>query len=250
MSTPPPRSRLDIALVRRGLVATRARARDLILRGEVKADGCVALRPAMSVSEATEIELAPGAGDYVSRGYLKLQAALDHFGFDPAGRIALDIGASTGGFTEVLLARGAAKVYAIENGRDQLHPTLRSDPRVISREGFDARTLTRADVPDRITAIVADVSFISLLKVIPPALALAEPGCWLAALIKPQFEADRRSMNRSGIVTDPAVHASVIEAVSRWFGDQQGWRVHGVIPSPLAGGDGNVEFLIGATFHA
>lgn len=250
MTTHLPRSRLDIALVERGLVATRARARDLILRGEVKADGEVAQRPAMSVTGATQIELSAGAGDYVSRGFLKLQAALDQFALDPTGRVALDIGASTGGFTELLLARGAAKVYAIDNGRDQLHPTLRRDNRVVSREGFDARELTRGDVPDPVTAIVADVSFISLIKAIPPALALAEPGCWFVGLIKPQFEAERSAINRKGLVTDPAARASAIDTVSGWLTGQAGWHVLGVIPSPLTGGDGNVEFLIGATRNA
>jgi 23S rRNA (cytidine1920-2'-O)/16S rRNA (cytidine1409-2'-O)-methyltransferase len=248
MAETSPRTRLDVALVQRGLVATRARARDLILRGEVRTNGQVAQRPAAAVTDTTDIDLAPGAGEYVSRGLLKLTAALDHFAFDPAGRVALDIGASTGGFTELLLRRGSAKVYAVENGHDQLHDALRNDPRVVSREGFDCRLMTTSDVSDPITAIVADLSFISLIKAIPAALKLAQTGCWLAALIKPQFESDRNAVGRTGIVTSAEVQAAAVTKVSAWLAAQPGWHVLGVIPSPVSGGDGNAEFLIGARY--
>ena len=240
------KERLDQALVTRGLVVSRARARDLVLRGEVKVDGVIAAKPALRVGPAHRLALAPGAGDYVSRGAIKLRAALDHFGFDPAGRIGLDIGASTGGFTEVLLARGATRVYAVDNGVGQLHASLKSDARVISLEETDARRLTRAEIPEPVGALVADVSFISLAKALPAALLLAAPGCWLAGLIKPQFEAERTWIPKDGVITDPDVHADAVALVENWLRDLGGWRILGTLPSPIKGGDGNSEFLIGA----
>ena len=242
------KERLDQALVSRGLVISRARARDLVLRGEIKIDDVVAAKPASRVGPEQQLSLAPGAGDYVSRGAVKLRAALDHFGFDPAGRIGLDIGASTGGFTEVLLDRGAAKVYAVDNGVGQLHPSLMSDARVTSFEGTDARLLTHNEIPEPVGALVADVSFISLTKALPAALSLAAPGCWLVGLIKPQFEAGRTAIPRHGIVTDAQVHADVVAGVESWLRACAGWRNLGAIPSPIKGGDGNTEFLIGAIY--
>lgn len=240
------RKRLDVALVERQLVPTRAKARDLILRGEVTVDGVPARRPAQPVGRGNRIELAEGASGWVSRGALKMVAALDAFGIDVTGRTALDVGASTGGFTEVLLARGARKVYAVENGRDQLAVRLRDDPRVVSMERTDARKLTSAEIPELVDIIVADVSFISLLKVLPFVLPLAAPGAALVALVKPQFEADRASVGKDGIVRDPEVRARALEAIRSWIADQPGWRVLGSISSPITGGSGNVEFLIGA----
>ncbi len=240
------KQRLDQALVTRGLVKSRARARDLVLRGEVKIDGSIEIKPARIVAPAQRVAIAPGAGDYVSRGALKLRAALDHFGFDPAGRVGLDIGASTGGFTEVLLARGAVKVFAVDNGVGQLDAALIADPRVASLEATDARQLTDKDITAPVGAIVADVSFISLTKVLGPALHWAAPGCWLAGLIKPQFEAERAHIPRHGVVTDPAIHADAVSRVEAWLRSLEGWRVLGTIPSPITGGDGNREFLIGA----
>lgn len=242
------KERLDIALVTRGLVVSRARAKDIIQRGEVTVDGKLATRGSMMVTSQTPIVLAAGAGAYVSRGALKLRPALKQFALSPAGRIALDVGASTGGFTEVLLAGGAEKVYAVDNGRDQLHPTLAADPRVISLEETDARRLSRDLVPDPIMAIVADVSFISLRKALPAALALAAPGCWLVSLIKPQFEAERAWIPKDGVITDPDVHADVVDDVGAWFASRPGWSVIGVTESPLKGGDGNTEFLLGARY--
>ena len=249
------KERLDQALVSRGLVISRARARDLVLRGEVKVEGVVAIKPASRVAPGQTLSLAAGAGDYVSRGAIKLRAALDHFGFDPAGRVALDVGASTGGFTEVLLARGAAKVYAVDNGAGQLHATLAANPRVVSMEETDARRLTHAEIPEPVGALVADVSFISLTKALGAAMQLAGPGCWLAGLIKPQFEAGHAPMPvvripKDGVVTDPRAHARAMEAVDDWLRGQGGWRVLGIIPSPIKGGDGNSEFLIGAVHVA
>ena len=242
------KERLDIALVTRGLVVSRARAKDIIQRGEVTVAGKLATRGSMLVAPETPIELAEGAGAYVSRGALKLRPALERFQLSPAGRIALDVGASTGGFTEVLLAGGAVKVYAVDNGRDQLHPTLQSDARVISLEETDARRLSRDLVPDPVTAIVADVSFISLRKALPAALSLAAPGCWLVALIKPQFEAERAWIPKDGVITDADVHDDVVDEVREWFASRPGWTVIGVMESPLKGGDGNTEFLLGARY--
>ncbi len=240
------RQRLDQALVSRGLVVSRARARDLIQRGEVSVEGVRVVRPAAPVRDTTRIDVRAGAGDYVSRGYLKLGAALTHFGFSAAGRTALDLGASTGGFTERLLEAGAAHVFAVDNGRGQLHARLSADPRVTSLEAFDARKLTSAEITGPVEALVADVSFISLVKALPAALRLAVPGCWLVALVKPQFEAEPAFVPRSGIVLDPAVHAATLSRVHTWLAAQPGWSVLGSIPSPIPGGDGNVEFLLGA----
>ncbi|MFM9939176.1 MAG: TlyA family RNA methyltransferase [Hyphomicrobiaceae bacterium] len=240
--------RLDVALVARGLVVSRARARDIIKRGEVSVNGAVMLRTAYMVTAASRIDLAPGAGDYISRGALKLRPALQAFGLSSSGRNCLDVGASTGGFTEVLLQDGAAKVYAVDNGRAQLHPDLAADPRVVSLEETDARRLDAEVIADPIGAIVADVSFISLRKALPAALELAAPGCWLVALIKPQFEAEPTWIPKDGVVTDTDVHQDVVEAVVAWLAARPGWRVLGTLESPLKGGDGNTEFLLGAIY--
>ncbi len=250
MTDTPGKQRLDVALVTRNLVVSRARARDIIKRGEVTVDGVIALRTALMVRPATRIELAPGAGNYVSRGALKLRPALLAFDLEPNGRICLDVGASTGGFTEVLLAGGAAKVYAIDNGREQLHPGLLADVRVVSLEEMDARRLDRSIIAEPIGGIVADVSFISLRKALPAALTLASPGCWLVALIKPQFEAEPTWIPRDGVITDRDVHEDVVEAVVAWMAARPGWRILGTMESPLKGGDGNTEFLLGAIYGA
>lgn len=246
MTGPADRTRLDQALVERGLVPSRARARDLILRGQVVVEGRATLKPAQLTAASDRVALVDGAADYVSRGGLKLKAAMAHFQLEATGRVALDVGASTGGFTEALLAAGAKKVYAVDNGRDQLHERLKADARVISHEGLDARRLDRSIVPDPITAVVADVSFISLTKALPAGLRLTVPGCWLAALVKPQFEAGPGVVPRDGVVKDPAVLARVVGEITGWLAGTPGWRVLGHIPSPIHGGGGNVEYLIGA----
>ena len=240
------RKRLDLALVERGLAPTRSRARDMILSGSVLIDNAVCTKPAAEVGAGHELTLAPGIETGVSRAAAKLKAGIEAFRFDPEGLITLDVGASTGGFTEVLLANGAAKVYAVDVGHDQLHTSLRSDPRVVSLEGCDARTLTASLVPDPVGAIVADVSFISLQKALPAALALAAPGAWLIALIKPQFEVGRENIGKGGIVRDPAARETAVARVSDWLAQHAGWSVVGVVPSPIKGGSGNEEFLVGA----
>ena len=240
------RRRLDEELVARGLVATRSRARDLILRGLVTADGRVVGKPGQRVADDATLSLAGGAGDYVSRGAEKLIAALEAFGLGSTGKVCLDVGASTGGFTEVLLRRGAWKVYAVDVGHGQLHPRLSQDARCISLEGLDARALDRTVISEPLEAIVSDVSFISLTLALPAALKLAAPGAWLAALIKPQFEAGRDAVGKGGIVRDAAKREAAVDRVRSWLAGQPGWRVLSVVPSPIEGGSGNIEYLIGA----
>jgi len=236
------RSRLDRLLVNRGLFESRARAQAAILAGLVAVDGQVVTKPAAECAADAAI-VAGTVHDYVSRGALKLAAGLDAFGIDPAGRRALDVGASTGGFTELLLRRGAVHVEAVDVGRDQLHPRLRGRPEVSVREGTDIRALAPGAFAP-VDLIVMDVSFIPLAQVLPAALAFAAPGARLVALVKPQFEAGRGALKK-GIVRDPAVHAQVCDAARETVA-ALGWRVLGLIPSPIAGGDGNREFLIAA----
>jgi 23S rRNA (cytidine1920-2'-O)/16S rRNA (cytidine1409-2'-O)-methyltransferase len=242
----PASSRLDLALVARGLAPTRARARDAILRGHVRVRGLVTTRPAQAVPHDAEIEVSDPAARYVSRGALKLIAALDHFGFSPEGRTALDIGASTGGFTQVLLERGARRVHAVDVGHDQLDPRLKGDPRVVVLEGVNARTLGPGDIGEPAAAIVADVSFISLKLVLPAAFALAAPDAWGAFLVKPQFEVGRQHIGKGGIVRDSTLAERTAAEMAAWLQRETGWRTLGPIPSPVEGGDGNREFLLGA----
>ena len=243
------RTRLDRALVDRGLAAKRWRARDLIGRGCVLVNGAPQTKAGLEIRETDEVSVVSGANSFVSRGGVKLSAALAQFGFDASGRVALDIGASTGGFTQVLLEAGARRVYAVDVGRGQLHPSLRQDSRVVSLEGTDARVLSRAEVSEPVGALVADVSFISLTKVLPVPLSFAARGAWLIALIKPQFEAGRAAVGKSGVVRDPADRQRAVDLVSSWLSQQPGWTVEGVIDSPLLGGSGNQEYLIGARKH-
>jgi 23S rRNA (cytidine1920-2'-O)/16S rRNA (cytidine1409-2'-O)-methyltransferase len=239
------KKRIDRRLVELGLAPTRARAADLVRRGCVTLAGEPATKPGALVAEDAALAVAPGAGNYVSRGGLKLEAALEAFGLDPQGRVALDVGASTGGFTEVLLARGAAKVYAVDVGRDQLHAGLRADPRVVSLEATDARSLDTEAIPEPVDVIVADVSFISVTQALPAALKRAAPDAWLVVLVKPQFEAGREAVGKGGIVRDEQDRARAVTRV-RDFLANEGWTVLDAIQSPIEGGSGNVEFLIGA----
>jgi 23S rRNA (cytidine1920-2'-O)/16S rRNA (cytidine1409-2'-O)-methyltransferase len=229
------------------LAGSRARAQDLIRRGLVKVAGSVETKAGATVVPDAEVHVAAGAANHVSRGALKLTAALDHFQFAVTGVVALDVGASTGGFTQVLLERGAARVYAVDVGHGQLHARLAQDARVVSFERCDARSLDRTRIADPVGAIVADISFISLINALPAALALAAERAWLVALIKPQFEAGRAAVGRGGIVRDAADRVRAVAHVRDWLASQAGWHVHGVIDSPIAGGSGNQEFLLGAT---
>ena len=237
--------RLDLALVERGLAPTRARARDAILRGPVTVDGAVAAIPALNVEADATILMDDPAAGYVSRGALKPIAALDRFGYSPQARAALDLGASTGGFTQVLLERGARKVFAIDVGHGQLDADLAADSRVVSREGLNARDLAAGDLDEPATAIVADVSFISLKLVLPPALAHAGEDAWGVFLVKPQFEVGRDAIGKGGIVRDPHAGERAAADIAQWLERDMGWRVGGVILSPIEGGDGNREFLVG-----
>ena len=240
------RTRLDRVVVERGLAATRSRARDLILRGCVTVDGAVSNKPGQEVGKDVVVGVSSECTDYVSRGAVKLTAALAHFGFEAQGRVALDVGASTGGFTQVLLQAGATRVYAVDVGRGQLDARIAGDERVISLEATDARTLSSELVPEPVDAIVADVSFISLTKVLPVPLSLASANAWLVALVKPQFEAGRQAVGKGGVVRDAADRERSVETVREWIAKQPGWTVNGVIDSPIVGGSGNQEFLLGA----
>ncbi len=239
--------RLDELLVQRGLFASRSRARDAVLRGAVSVGGEVETKPGKAVANAAAIAVDDPAQAYVARSALKLIAALDHFPLDPAGKAALDIGASTGGFTQVLLQRGAAHVVALDVGHGQLHGSLRNDPRVTVIEGMNARDLTADDLGGRSPGfLTADVSFISLRLALPPALVLAAPGAKAALLVKPQFEVGREAVGKGGIVRDAAEAERAAQALAVWLDGQAGWRVLGLIASPIEGGDGNREFLLAA----
>jgi len=234
------RVRLDQLLVRRGLVETRERAQSLILAGLVRVDGAPATRPAQSVEAEAGVALQNAGPEYVSRGALKLKKGLDTWAIDPSGMVALDIGASTGGFTDLLLRRGAVRVYAVDVGYGQLHYRLRSDPRVVVMERTNARLLTGLPEPPDIA--VVDVSFISLRLVLPPVFALLQSDAPVVALVKPQFEAGREHVHKGGVVRDPTVHRQVLTDLVTWSGTQP-WRMTEVVSSPLKGPAGNVEFL-------
>ncbi|WFS01456.1 TlyA family RNA methyltransferase [Rhizobium tumorigenes] len=241
----PPQHRLDQLVLSRGLVASRSRARDAIQRGTVKVDGKVITKASMTFADDVVLEIDDPAQDYVSRAALKLVAALDHFKLDPAGHDCLDVGASAGGFTEVLLQRGAAHVTSIDVGHGQIHPRVAGDERVTSIEGLNARYLTSDDIDNRaITFIVSDVSFISLKLALVPALELAEAGAFCVLLVKPQFEAGREAVSKAGLLKLPETAPDVAADLERWLVDEMGWETLGLIPSPIAGGDGNHEFLL------
>ena len=241
----PSKQRLDQLLVERGLVESRTRAQALILAGRVYSGERRLDKPGTSLPDDSSLHLRGQDHPWVSRGGLKLVKALEIFQIDPAGRVALDVGASTGGFTDVLLSRGAVKVYAVDVGRGQMHWRLQTDDRVIRLDGVNARHLTREQIPDAPSLIVCDASFIGLETVLPTPLALAAEEAWLAALIKPQFEVGRERVGKGGVVRDPALHQEVCARIEAWL-TRQGWRVLGVTESPITGAEGNVEFLVGA----
>jgi 23S rRNA (cytidine1920-2'-O)/16S rRNA (cytidine1409-2'-O)-methyltransferase len=240
---PTPKARLDVALVDRGLAPSRERARALILGGHVTIDGQVVSKAGAPVKPDARIELATPDHPYVGRGGVKLAGALDAFGIDPTGRRALDVGASTGGFTDVLLRRGAVSVIAIDVGRGQLDWRLRSDPRVLVHEGVNARLLTPDDVPHRVSLVVIDVAFISLRHILPALPPFLDSGADVVALVKPQFEAGRDEVGKHGIVSDPAVHAAVIARVTE-AAEACGLTRVAMAPSAITGATGNQEFFL------
>jgi 23S rRNA (cytidine1920-2'-O)/16S rRNA (cytidine1409-2'-O)-methyltransferase len=235
-------TRLDVALVARGLAESREKAQALVMAGRVSVDGARADKPGRAVKDAAAIQVAPGP-EHVGRGALKLEGALDRFGLDPAGRVAIDVGASTGGFTEVLLARGAVRVYAVDVGRGQLHEKLRADPRVVVLEKTNARDLSPAVVPETCAMASVDVSFISVRKILAPLAAVLADGADAVVLVKPQFEVGRRQVGRGGLVTDPALH---LQSLADAAADAQavGYGVAGAGPSPITGTEGNREFFL------
>jgi 23S rRNA (cytidine1920-2'-O)/16S rRNA (cytidine1409-2'-O)-methyltransferase len=236
--------RADQLLVDQGLAESRAKAQALILAGLVSASGRRVDKPGTALPEDTPLALAGRDHPWVSRGGVKLDFALNHFAIGAAGATALDIGASTGGFTDVLLARGAARVHAVDVGRGQLAWKLRQDPRVVVHEATNARHLTPAQIAEPIDLITCDASFIGLMTLLPAPLSLAAERAALVALIKPQFEAGPKEVGRGGVVRDPAIHQAVCERIAGWLGAQPGWVVIGTIESPIQGPAGNREFLI------
>ena len=236
--------RLDTLLVERGLAETRSKAQALVMAGLVASGERRLDKPGTMLDAETPLEVKGREHPWVSRGGIKLAHGLDHFRVDPAGCTCLDIGASTGGFTDVLLQRGAKRVYAVDVGYGQFAAKLRADPRVVLHERVNARNLTRAEVPEPIDLIVCDASFIGLRTVLPAPLALAAPRAILIALVKPQFEVGKGRVGKGGVVRDPALHREVCEAIAVWLGEQAGWHVEGIAESPIRGPEGNLEFLI------
>ena len=248
MSAAPAKQRLDQLLVARGLAQSRTRAQALIMAGLVFSGQTRLDKPGHRLPKDAPLELRGRDHPWVSRGGVKLAHGLAHFSLDLAGRRVLDIGASTGGFTDVALHEGAARVYAVDVGRGQLAWSLRQDPRVVVLERTNARHLTAAEVPEPVDAIVCDASFIGLQTVLPAALALAAPGCVLVALIKPQFEVGKDQVGKGGVVRDPVLHEAVCARIEAWLAGRPGWRVLGLTKSPITGPQGNVEFLIAARY--
>ncbi|MEO5774050.1 MAG: TlyA family RNA methyltransferase [Sphingomicrobium sp.] len=239
------KSRVDQLLVARGLAESRTRAQALIMAGAVFSAERKIAKAGDLVAEDAPLEVRGKDHPWVSRGGIKLDHGLTHFTFDVSGAVALDVGSSTGGFTDVLLSRGASKVYAVDVGTNQLAWKLRQDPRVILHEQTNARTLDVSIVPEPVDIVVCDASFISLAKVLQAPLNLAKRGAKLVALVKPQFEAGREEVGKGGVVRDPLVHKRVVDDASAWVASQ-GWRLLGVTESPITGPEGNVEFLLGA----
>lgn len=237
------RIRLDSALEQRGLVPSRARARDAILRGAVTVNGIAATKPHQQVGRDDQLALADPAANYVSRAALKLIAGLDAGQIDVAGKTCLDVGASTGGFTQVLMERGARRIYAVDVGHDQLHQRLRGSDRIVSMEGVNARDLAAELIPEPIDLLVSDISFVSVTKVLAAPLALCTPRADAVILFKPQFEVGRQNVGKGGIVTsDAAIAAALAEVIA--FVEAQGFRHETSVPSPISGGDGNQETVL------
>ncbi|MSQ86833.1 MAG: TlyA family RNA methyltransferase [Alphaproteobacteria bacterium] len=242
--------RLDQLLVARRLADSPAKAQALIMLGVVYTGERKLTSAGEKVPEDLAIDVRGREHPWVSRGGMKLAHGLTHFNLDPTGWVCVDVGSSTGGFTDVLVHRAAAKVYAVDVGYGQLADKLRKDPRVVVLERTNARHLTPDQIPEPLDVVVCDASFIGLRTVLPAAMALTKPGAILIALIKPQFEVGRGRVGPKGVVRDPALHAEVCDDISNWLGTQLGWRVLGLTPSPITGPEGNVEFLIGARREA
>jgi 23S rRNA (cytidine1920-2'-O)/16S rRNA (cytidine1409-2'-O)-methyltransferase len=239
------KTRVDQMLVDRGLAESRTRAQALIMAGLVFAGTRKVDKPGQTLAEDATLDVRGRDHPWVSRGGIKLAHGLDHFGWDVTGAVAIDVGSSTGGFTDVLLSRGAARVYAVDSGTNQLAWKLRQDPRVIVHEQTSARILTAAHIPEPVDLIVCDASFIGLAKVLERPMSFATPGARLLALIKPQFEAGRNEVGKGGVVRDPEVRTRVCDAVVAWL-STSGWPVNGVVESPITGPEGNVEYLVAA----
>ncbi len=244
-SRPAAKTRVDQLLVSRGLVESRARGQALVLAGLVFSGETKIAKSGQAIAEDAPLELRGRDHPWVSRGGIKLAHAIEHFGLDPAGAVAMDVGSSTGGFTDVLLSKGAVRVFAVDSGTNQLAWKLRQDPRVIVLEQTSARVLTAQQIDAPCTWVVCDASFIGLTKVLEVPLRLAAPQCQLVALIKPQFEVGRGEVGKGGVVRDAALHARVCGEVRGWLEDA-GWEVAGIVESPITGPEGNVEFLISA----
>jgi 23S rRNA (cytidine1920-2'-O)/16S rRNA (cytidine1409-2'-O)-methyltransferase len=242
------KTRPDQLLVERGLAESRARAQALILGGHVYSGERKIEKAGQPIADDAPLEVRGRDHPWVSRGGVKLAHGLDHFDWDVAGMVAIDVGSSTGGFTDVLLTKGAAKVFAVDSGTNQLAWKLRQDNRVVVHEQTSARILTNAHIPEPVDLIVCDASFIGLAKVLERPLLFAKPQARLMALIKPQFEAGRDEVGKGGVIRDPAVHARVCHEVENWLA-QSGWQVVGTVQSPITGPEGNVEFLIAALHH-
>ena len=237
--------RIDQLLVERGLADSRTRAQALVMAGHVMLGDKKADKPGLQVAEDAEVSVKGQDHPWVSRGGVKLAHALDQFGIDATGMVAIDVGSSTGGFTDVLLSKGAVKIYAVDSGTNQLAWKLRQDPRVIVHEQTSARILTAEHIPELVDIIVCDASFISLSKVLERPMSFARPGAQMIALIKPQFEAGRGEVGKGGVVRDASVHSRVCDEISAWL-EASGWAVKGLTESPITGPKGNVEFLIWA----
>jgi 23S rRNA (cytidine1920-2'-O)/16S rRNA (cytidine1409-2'-O)-methyltransferase len=237
--------RADQLLVDRGLVESRARGQALILGGHVYSGDSKVEKAGQQVAEDAPLEVRGRDHPWVSRGGIKLAHGLAHFGWDVSGLVAMDVGSSTGGFTDVLLTNGAARVYAVDSGTNQLAWKLRQDARVIVLEQTSARILTAAHIPEPIDLIVCDASFIGLAKVLERPMAFAKPQARLLALIKPQFEAGRTEVGKGGVVRDPAIHTRVCHEIETWLTESE-WGVCGIVQSPITGPEGNIEFLVAA----
>jgi len=244
--TRPPKQRADLLLVALGLAESRARAQALILAGKVFSDTKRVEKAGDLLADGAPLEVRGQDHPWVSRGGLKLAHALTHFGLNPEGRVCLDLGASTGGFTDVLLQHGAARVYAVDVGHGQLAWKLRQDPRVVVLEKTNARYLDATAIPEPIGALVCDASFIGLRTILPAPLALCAPGAFAVSLIKPQFEAGPGQVGKGGVVRDSALHRSICAMIAEWWAALPGWRVLGITESPITGPEGNKEFLIAA----